>query len=261
MALLTPPEEPGELRLGSPFFILGCVRSGTTMLRDVLRRHPNFACPEETHFLRWGEPFGTEGLGKQIIRNPVLREHRTLDGISEEEFSSLYWGSQSKADLYQRYMARFIKHNKPNAHRWFDKTPQNVYGALLVAAAIPDAKFVHIVRNPLNVAASLRIGKVMRIPWGVAAANYWLEAIQIIAGLKKAYPDRVHELKYESFAQDASAAIHDLMRFLDEPYESADFCDLPIREVDHLRDGGLSAKARDEVIRVCGNEMRRYGYL
>ena len=45
--------------------------------------------------------------------------------------------------------------------RWFDKTPQNIYGMLLLSAVYPDAKFVHIVRHPLNVVTSLKAGKVM----------------------------------------------------------------------------------------------------
>ena len=55
-----------------PFFILGCVRSGTTMLRNALRLHPNLASPEETHFYRWGEPFGSVALNRMLANNPVL---------------------------------------------------------------------------------------------------------------------------------------------------------------------------------------------
>ena len=38
---------------GPPLFLVGCVRSGTTLTRDLLRRVPGVICPEETHFLRW----------------------------------------------------------------------------------------------------------------------------------------------------------------------------------------------------------------
>ena len=59
----TPSQPSGAQRpvpaQQAPFFVLGCVRSGTTMLRDALRMHPHLACPEETHFFRWGEPFGS----------------------------------------------------------------------------------------------------------------------------------------------------------------------------------------------------------
>src|SRR4051794_38128493 len=93
----------------APFFILGFVRSGTTMLRDVLRRHPHLAAPEETHLFRWTEPFGTEAYARGVSSNPVLKRHRAMDGITEEEFAAMLAASQSRADLYNRYMKLFIE--------------------------------------------------------------------------------------------------------------------------------------------------------
>ena len=45
----TPTPEMADDR---PLFIIGSVRSGTTLTRDLLRRVPDFICPEETHFFR-----------------------------------------------------------------------------------------------------------------------------------------------------------------------------------------------------------------
>src|SRR6185369_78712 len=80
--------DPAPVAQPAPFFILGCVRSGTTMLRDVLRGHPNLACPEETHFFRWASPFGTPEYMKSLDA-PVLRKHREMDGITEAEFKAI----------------------------------------------------------------------------------------------------------------------------------------------------------------------------
>jgi hypothetical protein len=35
----------------SPIFIVGCPRSGTNLLRDLLRSHPHLAFPDESHFI------------------------------------------------------------------------------------------------------------------------------------------------------------------------------------------------------------------
>ena len=48
-----------EMADDQPLFIIGSVRSGTTLTRYLLRRVPNFICPEETHFFRWAEPVRT----------------------------------------------------------------------------------------------------------------------------------------------------------------------------------------------------------
>lgn len=251
-----PPANPD-----SPFFVIGCVRSGTTMLRDVLRRHPNLASPEETHFFRWAEPYGTEGMNRILSENAVLKRHRELDGITHDEFKHMLRTCHSRAQLYQAYMALFIERNKPTARRWFDKTPQNVYGALMIGASMPHSRFVHIVRNPLNVAASLRIGRIMKVGDLVGAANYWNEAAQIMRGLRRAYPQRVHELRYEDFMQDHHAELRKLLTFLSEPYDAAWFEGFQPRESDHSAAGVLKPEEANRIRSMCRYNMQLYGYL
>jgi len=244
-----------------PFFLVGCVRSGTTMLRNLLRCHPNLACPEETHFYRWGEPMGTEGLRRMLSTNPVLRQHRRIDGIWEEEFLRMLDRSASRPDLYERYMQRYIGRNKPQATRWFDKTPQNVYGAMLMACSMPQARFVNIVRNPLNVVASLRLGKVMKVESLQGAINYWTEAEHIMRGLKHAFPERVLEMRYEDLMADVSTHTQRLLAFLGEPHDPAWFAGFALSPSDHRDAEVLSPEETLTVQQACQAGMRRHGYL
>jgi hypothetical protein len=248
-----------EDRLG-PFFVLGCVRSGTTMLRDVLRLHPNLAAPEETHLFRWTEPFGTDAYARGVTSNPVLKKHRELDGITEEEFAAMLRQSTSRADLYNRYMRLYIERRKPGAKRWFDKTPQNVYGAAMIASTVPHSRFVHIVRDPVNVVASLRIGKVMKIDRMLGALNYWREATDIMSVMKRASPRRVHELRYEDFVGDPQKELKALLAFLGEPYEAEWFKDFRINESDHVHSGVLKPEEIETIQRLALQGRRRYGY-
>jgi hypothetical protein len=252
--------EHGAAQPPAPFFVIGCVRSGTTMLRDALRMHPHLASPEETHFFRWGEPYGTEAMSRALSNNPVLKKHRELDGISEAEFAELLKQCTSRAELYTRYMALFMQRKKPGAKRWFDKTPQNVYGALLAASSMQRSKFVHIVREPINVVASLRIGRIVKVENLTGACNYWNEAIQIVAGLKRAYPARVYELRYEDFVADAPGQLKLLLDFIGEPFDSKWFAALKTRESDHQEEGVLSPDEFAVVRRLCSAGRRRYGY-
>jgi hypothetical protein len=258
-------QTPGSSQQGvaqppAPFFVIGCVRSGTTMLRDALRMHPHLASPEETHFFRWGEPYGTEAMSRALSNNPVLKKHRDLDGISEAEFAELLRQCTSRAELYTRYMALFMQRKKPGARRWFDKTPQNVYGALLAASSMPRSKFVHIVREPINVVASLRIGRIVKVENLTGACNYWNEAIQIVAGLKRAYPARVYELRYEDFVADAPNQLKLLLDFIGEPFDANWFTALKTRESDHQDEGVLSPEELAVVRQLCAGGRRRYGY-
>lgn len=230
------------------------------MLRDVLRRHENLACPEETHFFRWGDPFGTDALNRTLTNNAVLKHHRELDGVTEDEFRIILAESNSRADLYHRYMRLYISKKKPRATRWFDKTPQNIYGALLTATTMPKVKFVHIVRDPRNVAASLRLGKVVKVESIVGSANYWHESVQIIKGLKKAFPERVHELRYEDFVANPLVHVEAILNFLGEPFDAREFKDLNIRDSDHAKEGLLSSEDLIRLEAICQLGMKRYKY-
>ena len=81
-----------------PFFILGCARSGTTLLRDLLRLHPRLECPEETHFFRWADPFASPRYNR-ALKNRVLRSHRSQDGIDAETFSEIKTAAMNRRDL------------------------------------------------------------------------------------------------------------------------------------------------------------------
>jgi hypothetical protein len=241
-----------------PFFILGCVRSGTTLLRDLLRLHPQLVCPEETHFFRWPEPFGNEFYSRMLRNNEVLRRHREIDGVSEAEFVDILGQAGSKPDLCRRYMQLYAARHKPGASRWFDKTPQNVYGAALIAGSMPEAKFVHIVRDPVNVVASLRLGQVMKPERLMGACNYWNEAIDILMVLKAAFPKRVHELRYEDLVSTPLHELRRLLEFVGEPFELEWFGQPAFTAVDHRNSGVLTPLEQLRVRRQCGGRYSDY---
>src|SRR5438445_12707097 len=64
-----------------PFpFIVGCVRSGTTLLRAMLERHPRMATPPESYFpvslapSHDRHPIDTEGLLRDLMSNRRFRD-------------------------------------------------------------------------------------------------------------------------------------------------------------------------------------------
>lgn len=244
-----------------PFFIVGCVRSGTTLLRKILDSHPCLVSPEETQFYRWGQPFGTPEYMQRVRNNPILKKHRQIDGIEESLFADILENSTSRRDLYTRYMEAFSAKRKPLATRWFDKSPQNIYGATLILSDFPDAKIVHIVRHPYNVAASLRLGKVMSIPQLLGACNYWTEAVAIAARLKALLPAQVYELRYERLVGDAAGEIGKLLAFLGEDANGITF---PLENIHPERNQHRQTLTDDDrrmIDTICGRWMRHYGYV
>lgn len=243
-----------------PFFITGCVRSGTTFLRDALRLHPDLASPEETHFYRWTEPFGTPPYTRTLLNNKVLIRHREIDGISEKAFAGMLDSSVSRADLYRRYMRRYIKINKPEAKTWFDKTPQNVYGAAMIARQMPKSRFIHIVRNPLDVIASLKVGKIMHIPQIVGACNYWIEALDIMQVIVKAYPKRVYQLRYEDLTASLPEELEKICQFLGLEMAPKTFAQVVSSPSRHDHSKLFTDQELEKIRKLCTPLAKKHGY-
>lgn len=199
------------------FFILGSVRSGTTLLRDLLRGHPNLICPEETHMFRWGEPFAsTEYLHVNKVADTLIK-HREMDGVDESDFLNILENSFDRKNFMLNYIELFKQIQNATNKRCFDKTPQNVYGLPLIKAYFPEAKIIHIVRNPLNVVASLKQGKVLAPQTLTGAINFWKESILIINTLKPLFEDFLYEFKYEELTNNPAKEISSILTFLGEP--------------------------------------------
>lgn len=245
-----------------PTFILGCVRSGTTLLRNLLRRHPGTFCPEETQYYRWGHPYRTEGYTRLVARGGVLARHRALDGIEEGDFREAYDRADGRAGLMRAHMGLVADANghETGGGGWFDKSPQNVYGLPLILHDFPDARIVHITRNPLNVVASLLEGVIVAVPDTVAAANYWFEAVAIVNTLKPLMGDRLLELRYEDLTEDPDGSV---ARVLSHMGLDPDGLQGPRIAVHPERDRQTRVLKPDDhriIRRICGRWARTYGY-
>jgi hypothetical protein len=244
-----------------PLFIVGAVRSGTTLTRDLLRRVPDFICPEESHFFRWAEPFRTPHSLQPYRNNNLLRKHREIDGVHAEDFERILTSSRSKAELQRNYITAFARAKGiTGPYRWFDKTPQNVYGAPLIAQELPRARFLHLVRNPLNVVASVQLGRQVKIPDIHGACNYWLEAVMIMTTVKAAYPDRVLTMRYEDMIADVPAAMARILTHADIAAPQRLFKASDAHDERNLWRTGLTPAAARCVRNRCGALAAQFGY-
>lgn len=257
MTLTAPPDMADD----RPLFIIGSVRSGTTLTRDLLRRVPNFICPEETHFFRWAEPFRTPHSLHPYRNNALLKKHRALDGVDDATFEAILADSHTKAELQRRYIAAFARaQGVTGPYRWFEKTPQNIYGAPLIAQEMPKARFVFMVRNPLNVVASMKLGRQVKIADLYGACNYWREAAAIYETLKAAIPERIMCLRYEDLVADVPAAMAAILRHIDVTPPPGLF---DARDAHGEKNLWLSTFTAQEVTQLreqCGDVAARFGY-
>ena len=244
-----------------PLFILGCVRSGTTLTRDLLRQVPNVICPEETHFFRWTEPFRSPSGTRPYRGNKVLIHHREIDAVEETSYLSLLEDSCSKAELQRRYVHAFATaKGLSEPYRWFDKTPQNIQGAALIAQEFPRATFLHLVRNPLNVVASLSAGRQIKIPDIHGACNVWLEAIQISKTLRAAFPERVLQVRYEDLVTDVPKTMEKILSFAGFDADATAFSKADARRERNLWVQDLTEDEAQVVVERCGRLALEQGY-
>jgi hypothetical protein len=142
--------------------IVGAPRSGTTLLRLMLDSHPELAIPPETGFLtRCAEFVNQDAITRAefydaLTRHPPQMPTWSDFGIPAEDF----WAALQKIEpftvtegyrtFYRLYIARF---NKP---RWGDKSPRNIFYLPQIEKILPEARFIHIIRDGRDVALSLR---------------------------------------------------------------------------------------------------------
>jgi hypothetical protein len=246
----------------TPFFVLGCVRSGTTLLRDVLRVHPRLESPEETHFFRWADPYGSPRYEKNYIGTKLFKEHRELDGISDKDFHSCRVLARDRKEISDLYGKYYLVAQDNLDGRWFDKTPQNIYNILLLGYMYPTARFVHIYRNPLNVVASLKEGKVMAKHDTKGAVNYWVESMIMINEYKKipGAKERFIEIRYEDMVENPKPNLERIFEFVGEDPALMDYKSVSTHKERDKYKKILSEVEIEYVLKMTEPFRSQYGY-
>jgi Sulfotransferase family len=226
----TGETSPGLQDREGPVFIVGCGRSGTTMLMLMLDRHPQLAIPTESHFImhQWrqrrsmvaGGSFQADVLTKRILQSDHFRRWDVPEEIVWHNVHAL--DKPGFADVIRAvFLAYAATQGKP---RWGDKTPVYVHELDLLARLFPDARFIHIIRDGRDVALSYSSHE--SAPWGPMnvsqAALKWRRDVN--AGRRSGAllgGSRYIEVRYESLVDDAQGQLEAVCRFLDLPFEQA----------------------------------------
>lgn len=210
-----------------PFFVLGAARSGTTLLRVMLDRHPRLAVPVESHFLievLREVPLAGELSRRQIERvADLIIGHRRFATWRTSEDELLRQLRRVGACDLQRLIDRVYRleiaaSGKP---RWGDKTPRYYHCWRALAELFPAAPFVHLVRDGRDVAASLkRLGIHGWTPYG--RARYWRSRVrEARAALDLLGPRRCLIVRYEDLVLSTEATLRQVTAFLGEDYDPA----------------------------------------
>jgi hypothetical protein len=271
-----------------PIFVVGCPRSGTTMLQLMLHAHPRIAIPPETRFLmaaydaRSGfgdlrDPANRLALARWIVERKATRfADLGIDGqqVTEQIVAGPPTLGSALAIVLRAYADRFGK------ERWGDKRPGYFQRIPALRRMFPDAQVVQLIRDGRDCVASLK-----EMDWYKHDAHHalatWVESIE--AGDRAARslgPGAYHRMYYERLISDPAGELGALCAFLGEDFDPA-MCEpgqvaavaVPDRKVWHARTHEEVTTARAGTWRtrlspseiglcesVAGDQLRRHGY-
>jgi Sulfotransferase family len=205
----------------APFFIVGCPRSGTTLLRRLLNSHPRLAIPGESHFiphLRRGYRDPRNDREARELAARILRLRWIRDwGMTIEP--SAFAGDRTLRQILARLYGAWA-HDRQKV-RWGDKTPQYVAVIPVLLDIFPDARIVHIIRDGRDVALSL-----VDVRFGAnnvfVAAREWRHLVTAGRRAGAALPPETYlEIRYEALLDRPAETMAAVCAFLGESFTDA----------------------------------------
>jgi len=203
-------------------------RSGTTLLRVMLDRHPELAVPDESYFVpqladRHRKGIDVDAFLDDLRRLPTLDEWGvSLDDVRRRLRPGLAPGD-AIAVVYQVYAEGRGK------RRWGDKTPLYMQHLPLLERLFPAARFVHLIRDGRDAALSF-----LEVPEGIITRTWahprsagdfacqWRSEVEAARRLgARVGPDRYLEARYEQLVAEPAATLERICSFAGLAFEPA----------------------------------------
>lgn len=204
----------------APIYIAGRQHCGNTMLASILNRHPDVRAfaGEDTFFehVRALEAADPEARVERVVRelafgaDPALasRERQRLTEALRDDVRTVE-GSPSARALYAT--GKNVLARQDDTARWAQKATSYVFHVDAVLDTFPRAKIIFLVRNPLDLAASMRRRGVWtgvgRTLWG------WNAGVRRALEHRTAYPDRFRVVRYEDLVSSPEVEARQIFAF------------------------------------------------
>jgi hypothetical protein len=237
--VLAPRVPTADNRSRSPVFVVGCHRSGTNLLYDTLLSAGGFAVYRgylpiyKVIVPRCGPLSNSANRAKAIdlfLRSKGFRR----SGLDAGALSS-------KLDTHCRTSGDFIRivmeeiARQQGVPRWAVYDPDYVLHVERIKRDLPNALFLHIVRDGRDIALSLaKMAGFRPFPWSSSArglletAVYWEWMVRKGQQYGRMFPDSYLEIHYEELVNDPRKTLSTISQFLDQELD-----------YDHIRRAGL----------------------
>jgi hypothetical protein len=267
-----------------PLFIVGMPRSGTKLLRDLLRGHPLIRIPPtESNLLtawardweRFGDLSDRRGFSafyEAAVRSPyfLLMEKHTGGPLPEDVWYASC-RSFGPGDLFEALIRHDVDAPVGSGLIWGDKSPPYTEHIDLIGGIFAGARFIHVVRDVRDYCLSLRN------TWGknmVRGAQRWADGVVKARKDGTALSDRYLEVRYEDLLADPERELRRCCEFLGIDYDSSltelrfstehlgsakgagEIVGTNVRKFEHM----LEPRMRRRIESVAGAALREFGY-
>jgi len=277
------PRERDEIPI-SEFFIVGCPRSGTTLLRRMLDAHHAIAVTPETHFgVNYVRNRGRFGIdGEASARSALLDDFCRSDGFREmaiDESSFRARAESNPTDEWQPLrmaMQDFGRLRKATIVG--EKTPSHALHIEALSEAFPLARFLILRRDPRAVVASWH-----RTSWSrrttTEVSEKWRRYSTAMRRALLMLPNRCHKIGYEELVSNPTAVLKSCCAFLGSDFDPGMlfYHERDMSSFDERVDSELTfeppnasridawrmdmpASRLRRIEAICGREMTRFGY-
>lgn len=211
-----------------PLFVVGKHRSGTTWLGNLLLDHPEIAgvhhldhrgIHESAFFSHVTGRYGDLNIFSSFVEFASVMsrsDYFRLAGVSFDDLMELY--PASYADVFRTVMDRLA--TRYNAEYWIEKSPMHTFYMREIGETYTDAKFVGIMRNPVDTAFSwLKRQELEGAPQRlIGLARITIDKYVVdshMLRMKASWPERVHIIEYEELRESKSDVLTGICDFLD----------------------------------------------
>jgi tetratricopeptide (TPR) repeat protein len=231
-----------------PIFVIGMPRSGTTLVEQIIASHPV-----------------VYGAGELQTFNDVVLTVRGPDGNSlpyPDFVSALDAGplQQIGARYIALVRALAAKHGRPDAGRVTDKMPSNYYFAGLIHLALPNARIIHTIRDPVDTCISC-FSKLFSAEQNHTydlgeLGRYYKRYERLMAHWRNVLPPgRILDVRYEDIVADVEAQARRIIAHCGLPW--TDRC-LSFHETDRPVRTASATQVRQPIYRSAIGRWRVY---